>query len=53
MAIVHIASYLTQPVMLVLLLASLPLVWVSYRTEGLVGWLWLASLGPPLLYAVA
>jgi hypothetical protein len=53
MAIVHIASYLTQPIMLFLLLASLPLVLTSQRTSGLVGWLWLASLGPPLLYAVA
>jgi cellulose synthase/poly-beta-1,6-N-acetylglucosamine synthase-like glycosyltransferase len=53
MAIVHIASYLTQPIMLFILLASLPLVLTSQQASGLVGWLWLASLGPPLLYTVA
>jgi hypothetical protein len=53
MAIIHIASYLTQPIMLFILLASLPLVLSSQQTSGLVGWLWLASFGPPLLYTVA
>jgi cellulose synthase/poly-beta-1,6-N-acetylglucosamine synthase-like glycosyltransferase len=53
MAIVHIASYLTQPIMLFILLASLPLILSAHQTSGLVGWLWLASFGPPLLYAVA
>jgi cellulose synthase/poly-beta-1,6-N-acetylglucosamine synthase-like glycosyltransferase len=53
LAIVHIASYLTQPIMLFILLASLPLVLTSQHASGLVGWLWLASFGPPLLYTVA
>jgi cellulose synthase/poly-beta-1,6-N-acetylglucosamine synthase-like glycosyltransferase len=54
MALIHIASYLAQPVMIVLLLASLPLMWTSQaQTSGIAGWLWLASFGPPLLYSVA
>jgi cellulose synthase/poly-beta-1,6-N-acetylglucosamine synthase-like glycosyltransferase len=53
MALVHIASYLVQPVMLFLLLVSLPLLLNPYQTSALVGWLWVASLGPPLLYTVA
>lgn len=53
MAFVHIASYLTQPVMILLLLASLPLAWTAHTASGIVGWLWLASFGPPLLYTVA
>ncbi len=53
MAIIHIASYLTQPIMLFLLLVSVPLILTSQTTDGLVGWLWLAGIGPPLLYAMA
>ncbi len=53
MALVHISSYLTHPLMVVLLLASLPLLWVAPSArEPFVG-LGIASLGPPLVYAVA
>ncbi|MDY7041664.1 MAG: cellulose synthase family protein, partial [Chloroflexota bacterium] len=51
--LIHLSGYLVHPLMLVLLLASLPLMlW-----EGMPGlplaYLSLASAGPPLLYAVA
>ena len=53
MALVHISSYLTQPLMVLLLLASLPLLWQAPSAQAPFIGLGLASLGPPLLYTVA
>jgi len=53
MALVHISSYLTHPLMIVLLLASLPLLLQPGATHALFIGLSLASLGPPLLFIVA
>jgi len=52
-ALVHLSSYLVHPLMLVLLLASLPLMLVAGRLPGLLGLLSVVSLGPPLMYAVS
>jgi hypothetical protein len=53
MALIHVSSYLTHPLMLVVLLASLPLLWVAPSArEPFIG-LGIAGLGPPLVYAVA
>jgi cellulose synthase/poly-beta-1,6-N-acetylglucosamine synthase-like glycosyltransferase len=53
MALVHISSYLTQPVMILLLLTTLPVLWFARPTSSVLGSLWVVSLGPPLLYLVA
>ncbi len=54
MALIHISSYLAHPLMVLLLLVTLPLVALA-RPGGdlLLTGLGIASLGPPLLYAVA
>lgn len=53
MALVHISSYLSQPLMVLLLLVSLPLLWSKMPSGSLFLWLGLAALGPPLVYVVA
>jgi cellulose synthase/poly-beta-1,6-N-acetylglucosamine synthase-like glycosyltransferase len=53
MAIVHISSYLTQPLMILLLLTTLPVLWFPQPASSVLGGLWVVSLGPPLLYIVA
>jgi cellulose synthase/poly-beta-1,6-N-acetylglucosamine synthase-like glycosyltransferase len=53
MALVHIGSYLTQPIMILLLLTTLPVLWLSQPASSVLGSLWVVSLGPPLLYLVA
>lgn len=53
MALVHISGYFTQPLMLLLLLMSLPLLWQAQRPPAFLAGLGLASLGPPLLFTVA
>lgn len=53
MALVHISSYLTQPLMILLLLTTLPVLWFSQPASSVLGGLWVVSLGPPLLYLVA
>jgi cellulose synthase/poly-beta-1,6-N-acetylglucosamine synthase-like glycosyltransferase len=52
-ALVHLSTYLIHPLMVVLLLASLPLMLVAGRLHESLGLLSLVSLGPPLMYAVA
>jgi len=55
MALVHLSSYLAHPLMLVLLLCSLPL-FLSPRDAHLpvaMAYLGFSSLGPPLVYALA
>ncbi len=54
-ALVHLSSYLAHPLMLVLLLCSLPL-FLSPRSTHLpmaMAYLGFSSLGPPLVYALA
>ena len=54
-ALVHLSSYLAHPLMLVLLLSSLPL-FLSPRDAHLpmaMAYLGVASIGPPLVYALA
>jgi cellulose synthase/poly-beta-1,6-N-acetylglucosamine synthase-like glycosyltransferase len=53
MALVHISSYLTQPLMILLLLTTLPVLWFPQPASSVLGSLWVVSLGPPLLYLVA
>jgi cellulose synthase/poly-beta-1,6-N-acetylglucosamine synthase-like glycosyltransferase len=49
----HLGNYLIHPLLLLLLLASVPLTLAGEAPPALLGALSLASLGPPILYAVA
>ncbi len=51
--LIHLSSYLVHPLMLVLLLTSLPLMLWGGMPSVHLAYLSLASAGPPLLYAVA
>lgn len=55
--LLHLSAYLSHPLMLLLLLLTLPLLWFGSGTENPLRWLLaylgLASAGPPLLYTVA
>lgn len=51
--LVHLGSYLIHPLLLVLLLVSLPLMLLGIDPAPHLAVLSLASLGPPLLYAIA
>jgi len=51
--LIHLSSYLAHPLMIVMLLATLPLLLSGARLSWPLAYLSLASLGPPLLYAVA
>lgn len=53
MALVHISGYLSQPLIVLLLLTMLPILWVREATPSFLIALAVASAGPPLLYAVA
>jgi cellulose synthase/poly-beta-1,6-N-acetylglucosamine synthase-like glycosyltransferase len=53
MALIHISSYLTQPIMILLLLTTLPVLWFPQPASSVLGGLWVVSLGAPLLYYVA
>ena len=53
MALVHLSSYLAHALMLVLLLASLPLLLVPDSAPLPPGGLGLMCLGPPLVYAIS
>lgn len=50
---IHLGSYLLHPLLLVLLLVSLPLTLLHIDTAWPLAYLSIASVGPPLLYAVA
>lgn len=52
-ALIHLSSYLIHPLMIVLLLVSLPLLLDTTRLVFSLTYLSLVSLGPPILYAVA
>lgn len=51
--LIHLGSYLLHPLLLVLLLISLPLTLLDVHTLWPLAYLSVASVGPPLLYAVA
>lgn len=53
MALVHISGYFTQPLMVLLLLTSLPLVVLPQASQPWGMLLGVAGLGPPLLFVVA
>ncbi len=53
MALVHISSYFTQPLLVLLLLVMLPIVWTGHSTPPFLMALGLAGLGPPLLYVIS
>jgi cellulose synthase/poly-beta-1,6-N-acetylglucosamine synthase-like glycosyltransferase len=50
--LLHLGSYLGHPLMVVMLLVTLPLLLSGARLAWPLAYLSLASLGPPLLYAV-
>jgi cellulose synthase/poly-beta-1,6-N-acetylglucosamine synthase-like glycosyltransferase len=52
-AMLHLSSYLIHPLMILLLLGSLPLLLDSAQAAFSLTYLSAVSLGPPLLYAVA
>ena len=52
-ALLHLGSYLLHPLLLLLLLVSLPLMLLNVSPPWPLGFLSIASVGPPILYAVA
>lgn len=52
-ALVHLSTYLIHPLMVLLLLVTLPLMLAAGHLHGPLGLLSLVSLGPPLMYAVS
>ncbi|MCC7354741.1 MAG: glycosyltransferase [Anaerolineae bacterium] len=52
-ALLHLSGYLVHPLMLILLLTTLPLLWNDASARWPLAYMSLASLGPPLLYATA
>lgn len=52
-ALLHLGNYLIHPLLLLLLLSALPMLLFGLRSPALLGALSVASLGPPLLYALA
>jgi hypothetical protein len=52
-SLVHLSTYLIHPLMVLLLLASLPLMLTSGHVNGSLGLLSLVSIGPPLLFAIS
>jgi cellulose synthase/poly-beta-1,6-N-acetylglucosamine synthase-like glycosyltransferase len=53
MALTHISGYLAQPLMVLLLLLSLPMVLAAPSAHGRpLVWLGLAGVGPPILYLI-
>jgi len=51
--ILHLTGYLVHPLMLLLLLTSIPLMFWNWPIHLPLAYLSLASLGPPILYAVS
>ena len=55
--LIHLGAYLCHPLMLLLLLLTLPLLWFGDTSANPLRWLLaylgLASVGPPLLYTIA
>jgi hypothetical protein len=53
MALLHVSGYLTQPLIVILLLVSLPVLLDPAPLPGFLVALCLASLGPPLMFAAS
>lgn len=53
MALVHVSGYFTQPLVVILLLTSLPLLLQPQPQSGVWMVFGLAGLGPPLLFAIS
>ena len=49
-ALLHMSGYLCYPMMLLVLLLSLPLLWWGYPTNLPLAYLSIVSLGPPLIF---
>ena len=50
--LIHLSNYLAHPLMLIVLLSTLPLIWYGLLDRWPLGVLSLGTLGPPLLYAL-
>jgi cellulose synthase/poly-beta-1,6-N-acetylglucosamine synthase-like glycosyltransferase len=50
--LIHLSNYLAHPLLLIVLLATLPLIWYGDLDRWPLGILSLGTLGPPLLYAL-
>jgi len=48
--LIHLSMYFTHPLMLVVLILSLPLVWWGWPTRLPLAYLSFASLGPPIIF---
>jgi len=53
MSLLHMSAYLSQPLMIGLLLVTLPIIWQARPLPLFFAVLGLAGIGPPLLFAVA
>jgi cellulose synthase/poly-beta-1,6-N-acetylglucosamine synthase-like glycosyltransferase len=53
MALAHISNYLAAPLFVILVLATLPVIWLAQPMPRALTIVGLASLGPPLLLTVA
>jgi cellulose synthase/poly-beta-1,6-N-acetylglucosamine synthase-like glycosyltransferase len=51
-SLIHLSNYLAHPLMLIVLLSTLPLIWYGLLDRWPLGVLSLGTLGPPLLYAL-
>jgi cellulose synthase/poly-beta-1,6-N-acetylglucosamine synthase-like glycosyltransferase len=51
-ALIHLSYYVAHPLMIVVVLCTLPLLWSGALDDVSLAFLSLATLGPPLLYAV-
>ena len=52
-ALIHLAGYLLHPMLLIILLVSFPLIILDINPAWQLTYLSIASIGPPLLYAIA
>jgi hypothetical protein len=50
--LIHLSYYLAHPLMLIVMLGTLPLMWFGLMDRWSLAFLSLATLGPPLLYVV-
>lgn len=51
--LIHLSGYFTHPLMLVILLLSLPLIWFGWPTRLPLAYLGFASLGPPIIFTAS
>ncbi|MBN1582227.1 MAG: glycosyltransferase [Anaerolineae bacterium] len=50
--LIHLSYYLAHPLMLLVMLFTLPLIWFGWLDRWSLAFLSLATLGPPMLYAI-